>query len=256
MKLAIVVNVFDGEELLEGALLCVRNFAHQIIAVWQTRSNNGEKYLGGKREILRLKKKGLVDIDIEFFPNLEKTARANELRKRQIGLDIAREHNTHFLSMDTDEYYEREQFARAVGIAKNYDSTFCHLYTYYKEPIYQLTPPETYLVPFIHKITDKTSLGEKHCYHVDPTRAVSPLGVHYVFSFEEIAMHHFSFVRKDIGRKLRNSSAKNDDVRDIEQLVSQFKNFDPEKRNMIVCAGHGTILVENRFGISSFENFC
>ena len=51
------------------------------------------------------------------------------------------------------------------------------------------------------------------------TRAV------YQFERQDIEMHHLSYVRRDIGSKLRNSSAKANFNRNIDKIVDHFNKW-------------------------------
>jgi hypothetical protein len=101
-------------------------------------------------------------------------------------------------------------------------------------------------------VIGKKKFHRKHKLPVDPTRAIFPIGKSLTFAESELVMHHYSFVRKDISRKLRNSSAREDHDFDIEELVRTFHMFDPRNNfdNIILKTGHHTETVPNRFGIS------
>jgi hypothetical protein len=86
-------------------------------------------------------------------------------------------------------------------------------------------------------------------YPVDRTRRCSPQGNHLAFSPHEIIMHHMTFVRKDIKRKMMNS--QNNVVYNIQDMLDHFQNYQlgqtvripPDMRN------RKTILTENLFNI-------
>lgn len=263
MKLAVIVSLFDGEELLKGALSQIRNHVDTVIVIWQKVSNWGEKYPEVTKTVNALKREGLIDFAQQYRPNFMHSPRENELEKRKIGLQMARSQNcTHFVFIDSDEYYDAVQFENAKDkIEKErYDSSFCRLYGYYREPIYRLEPIEGIFVPFIHKLTSHTVLWKKkhHRSHdaqkipVDPTRATYPIGKSIIFDTEDIVMHHYTLVRKDMGRKLRNSSAKLEYGMSVEELLALYEKFDSSKLydNIILKEGHHLIVVPNSFGIS------
>jgi hypothetical protein len=86
------------------------------------------------------------------------------------------------------------------------------------------------LVPFIHKITDGLKFewntkypfafeGPKREIRIDPTRQLNIIsGV----EMSEITMHHMSWIRSDIKKKIRNSSAR----QNIEKstIVRDYRN--------------------------------
>ena len=154
---------------------------------------------------------------------------------------------THYLLMDCDEYYPKEQFhlAKQILIINNYDSSACRLYTYYKQPNYRLNPIENYFVPFIHSI--HRNLTEDYHVYADPTRVANGNNF-YAFKENELMMHHFSWVRLDIEKKLRNSSANVNWREKIPEMVEQFYTFDLGDE-MIPYPGHSIRQVDNPFDI-------
>ena len=154
--------------------------------------------------------------------------------------------------MDCDEYYVTDDLRRAQArvIADGYDSSACRLYTYYRSPRYRLVPMEGYYVPLIHDI--RLDLSGTYPVLVDPTRR-SPGERFHAFDESELVMHHYSWVRRDIGKKLRNSSARlNWDAR-IPEFVSQWLSFVPG-RPIAYYAGHSAVEVEDLFGIGELAS--
>jgi hypothetical protein len=205
-RLAAVYNVFDGEEWLEQSIRCLRETAHLVIAMVQSVSNVGHKYMGGVEEAERLKALGLID-HIEYFePRLSIKAGINERAKRNVGLDVARRMGANwFISMDCDEMYRPDEFAEQWDHIREagYDGTACRLYTYFGRTDLMLDPPEDYFVPFICRLDEATELRKYPCgFYVDPTRCPNMPCVEV-----PIWMHHYSWIRKDVRRKIRNSSA-------------------------------------------------
>lgn len=231
MKLAAIYNVWDATELLEGSIKQIYPFVDCVIAVVQSVSNYGEYYEGGKEEVERLYDLGFVFYMVEYMPDdFETTAAGHEISKRNFGISAARKFGcTHYLLMDCDEYYDSEQFliAKEVIEIKGYDSSACGLFTYFKKPIWQLSPVEDYYVPFICKLNENSLCGE-YMFPVvtDPTRAPNKTGKFYLFKKDELMMHHYSHVRKDYERKLRNSSAKGNWKKEIGNRIAEHKNFE------------------------------
>lgn len=202
MKLAAIYNAWDGICLLRGSMLCLKNHVDLFIIVWQDVSNFGEKY------------NPIPDMDLSGFPNVilhkyDPTVGAgpfNEKKKRNIGLDIARANGcTHFLHLDNDEYYEDFGEAKNLYIKAGKAGSVCKLYTYFKLPTLRFDTPDGYFVPFIHELRADSQAGMRNYpFYVDPTRRINETEVIEL----PVYMHHFSWVRKDIERKCRNSSAK------------------------------------------------
>lgn len=80
----------------------------------------------------------------------------NEVKKRELGRQAAdRNGCTHFMTMDTDEFYLSEQFVAAKKyIEKNsLPATACRMRIIFKEPIYELLPYDNMnAVPFIFEV--------------------------------------------------------------------------------------------------------
>ena len=214
---AAIYNVWDGVELLRGSMETVK--ADHFIIIWQDKSNYGEKY-NPLHEILEA---------IEPFPNLSlikyeptitkdrSNGRVNEARKRNIGIKTALEQGfTHFLCLDVDEYHPDFEQAKSIYLNSENDGSVMKMWTYFKSPNLRLENPEGYHVPFIHKLTPATTCGNhNYPFRVDPTRAVNTKSV---IELPQM-MHHYSWVRNDIGRKVRNSSARH-----LSQHLEDYQN--------------------------------
>lgn len=206
MKLAAIYNVWvDSLELLRGSIECVREHVDLIVIVYQDTSNYGELSF----ELLPKLRKMIALPNVEFVhytPLADQSASFNEKFKRNFGLDLARQHRcSHFLMMDCDEYYQDFGAAKRAFEISGYDGSVLRLHTYFKKPTLMLAEDEKYYVPFIHRLRAGTVAGEgKYPYYVDPTRKINEQNVVMLSHY----MHHFSWVRKDIDMKIRNSSAK------------------------------------------------
>lgn len=250
MKLAAVYNTFDGEELLEGSIKQIYDLVDEVIIIYQRVSNYGESYEELIYTLLNIEYRYPKCRFFHYEPDFSLNGACNEVAKRRLGVEKAGEMGcTHFLLMDNDEYYEPEAFSKAKReVAVNdYDATACRLYTYYKQPEYRLEPMEKYYVPFICKLKPNTVIGQGFNVYADPTRGVRPVEHFHLFPVGEMAMHHFSYVRKDIGRKLRNSSAR-PNFGDVKELTESFEQWQPGKP-MINFAAHCINKVENKFKI-------
>jgi hypothetical protein len=106
--------------------------------------------------------------------------------------------------MDVDEFYEDFGHAKKLFLDSGHKGSVCRLQTYFKKPTFRFDTPEDYFVPFIHELNEDTKSGSStYRFYVDPTRTVNETDVVEL----PIFMHHFSWCRKDIERKARNSSA-------------------------------------------------
>ena len=237
MKIGVSVNVFDGEELLENSIKSIRDNVDYVSVVYQTVSNFGNPCDEGLVPLLeKLVKDGLVDEIFEYKPKINKGGHVNEITKRNIGLSLSEGAGcTHHMAMDSDEFYTDEQFKymKTVMVDGDYDSSSCQMTTYYKEPIYRLDPKEEYYVTLLFKIRQGVEFVMGHPFPVlvDPTRRMLP-GNSKVFTREEIEMHHMSYVRKDIRKKLQNSSAS-PNFRNIDKIVDYYDKWEFPKQGLM-----------------------
>jgi hypothetical protein len=240
MKIGLIYNVYDGEELLEGSIRQLYNHVYKVIAVYQTNSNWGEVYEGGKNEVLTLQRMGLIDEAIAFEPNITNerlNGCNNELQKRKLGFEKAKEMGcSHYLFMDCDEYYNANDFLNAIKAIQhhNFKATVCQIQAYEKFPTLAKRQLEGYYVPFIHEIESTRAIGfQKYPYYCDPTRTTGHSFAH-LFPKEQIVMHHFTSIRADIERKYRNSSAKiNFNLSEMLQTYAQLENKSTETHKLV-----------------------
>lgn len=237
MKIGISYNVFDGEELLESSINSIRNNVDYISVVYQTISNFGNPCDDGLVPLLEdLKNRGLVDELFNYRPRVNKGGHFNEISKRNIGLSLSEGAGcTHHMAMDSDEFYTDEDFKlmKSQMEINNYESSACQMTTYYKEPIYRLDPKEDYYVSLLFKIRQGKEyvIGHPFPVLVDPTRRMEP-GRCKIFARDEIEMHHMSYVRKDLRKKLQNSSAS-PNFKNIDKIVDYYANWEYPKKGLM-----------------------
>ena len=206
MKLAAIYNVWDGEELLMGSIDCIKNHVDVIVIVYQTISNFGEVY-NPLKDIEFSKIGGTVEVvTTSFYTPTVFGGRHNETAKRNQGMAMAQQLGcTHFINMDCDEYYVDFGAAKEEYIRSGSNGSVCRLFTYFKRPTWRCDKEDGYYVPFIHKFMPGTVTGAReYPFYVDPTRRINEKDVVLLTEY----MHHFSWVRADIGRKIRNGSHK------------------------------------------------
>lgn len=238
MKLGAFYNFFDGEELLEKSILSIRQNVDFVVVIFQQVSNFGNK---GNPDNLKLLRRLMKDKTINYYhlylPDLDLMPVDNEINKRNLGLRLCLQNRcTHVLGMDADEFYMDKEFKYAKQLIekKDYDSTACQMLTFYKKPIYQITPPEDYSVPFIVKIGIDSEYVKNSVYPVliDPTRGFrEPPKNFYKFKRDELQMYHMSYVRNNIISKVMNSSAKADMI-NPNSYIDFFDNWKPGIKNM------------------------
>ncbi len=213
MKLGISYNLFDGEELLEYSIQSVRGSADHINVVYQKTSNWGEPCSENLEDLLSdLVQKKLIDKIYCYTPK-NTSAGKNEIRKRNIGLNIAKARFcSHFLNLDCDEFYHKNQFdeAKKFIIANKIEASSCKFIDYIKQPTWQIQNYSQTYVPFIAKINLFTKLSGKSYFPVlvDPTRKMNGNRKFKYFEPQDLRMEHMWLVRKDLNKKFNNSSAK------------------------------------------------
>lgn len=235
MKLGVCYNFFDGEELLEGSISSVRNHVDYICVIFQNISNYGNPCNPNNQKMLDELLKTHIDEVYIYHPNLSLPPHENEVKKRNIGLEMCRKAGcSHILGMDADEFYISDQLEKCKNIIETHsiEQSFCKMLTYFKAPIYQIVPPEEYYVPFICKIKGGSKFVHNYSSPVlvDPTRRLTGLKSVRIFKRDEIEMHHMSFVRKNIRVKLENSTAKVN-FRDIESYIKRFERWKKGEKN-------------------------
>ena len=260
MKLAVSYNLFDTEELLEASIATIREEVDYINVVYQTVSNTGKPC---SKELIstvkELENQGFIDELILYTPNFDIQPHDNELKKRNIGLKFAKKNKcTHFLSLDSDEFYNNEQLAIAKKtiIENQIDYTAVRLTNYFKSAIYEMNyhnQPD-YFVSFIFKIKrfHKFELNIHFPVLVDPTRRIKGRKF-LLFDKNTIQMHHMTLVRKNIRSKLESSSSNHVYIKNnIEDYVTYFNNWEygqdaypPSNYNNIVSIK----VVPNQFNI-------
>jgi hypothetical protein len=255
MKLGVSYNVFDGEELLKGSIEQIRKGVDYISVVYQTKSNFGDEANDTLIELLNdLVEKKLVDEIYEYIPQ-NIGGSQNEVNKRNIGLELSKKNGcTHHMSMDCDEYYLFDEFEnmKKTIIDGDYQASFCQMLSYYKSWEFILDPPETYYVSLIYKIREGVSyvFGSSAPVIVDPTRKLNSIVNPIIFDRSQIQMHHGSYIRNDIRKKLKNSSATNNFNSEIDKIVDHFQNWKyPEQ---VLWGGKpskllNVIKIENKF---------
>lgn len=243
MRLAAGYNVFDGLEILPYSLKSIRNCVNFIIVTWQSVSNFNNEHSEDIESILnKLKFEGLIDELIFYVTNLELSPHYNEMMKRNIGLNCARSKQfTHFLNLDCDELYIRNQFDDAKRIIEDndYEATACKTRTYYKFPDVVIVPDEDHYVPFIHKVSEKKyEMSTKWNLLCDPTRKIL---CERPFAFDKsiLQMHHLSHVRNDnLKFKMQNSSANNNFKHKIKQLCKSYEMFEKNQPCHLINRNH------------------
>lgn len=257
MKLGAIYTVFNGIELLEGSIRQIIDHTDIIVIVYQELSNRGMKD-GNVREkcLTVIKNIGSDKIHLHpFFPNLGIDTKTNELNKHNAGLKFLKDREcTHFFLSATDHYYRTKEFAAAKERCKWYghDVTLTSMFTYYKQPTWQITPIEDYFMPFICKLHRSTEYVKKRWpLLVDPSVRINTDRDMYLFGPNEIMMHHYSMIRHDIANKFNNAAASSRWGEKAKVYLEEFQNADLDSK-LEYFGGRGLQVVPNYFSIASF----
>lgn len=208
MRLVAIFHCWDDWYLLRHSVDNIRQLVDGVLIIGSTKSNHGE-YSPIPEE---WHNKELHVREPKFHIPLH-----SETDKRNFGLEIARARGyTHFITMDSDEFYIPEEFLRIKYLVSSKDilGVVCPVVGYFKLPTLSFGRDVT-LVPHIHKLTSSIRHEFNRSYphawkagqiRIDPSRS---LNIHSdVFYTEQIQMHHMTYIRKDIDKKIRNSTAR------------------------------------------------
>lgn len=259
--LAAIYNVFDGEELLEGSIRQIRPHVDLVILIGQHTSNFGNFYGEGLKECQRLVDIGLADKLAIYNPGYLRGSQS-EGKKRDEGRKIAdRMGAMAFIHMDCDEYFDGYEFEKAYNywIASGSEGSICRIATYFKSPEWRLTPDESYFMPAFHRIKPQQVTGTqnyKNASMLDGTNMDRPETDPTRVTFNTktlvevpMTMHHYSWLRRDIDLKLRNSSSR-DNLGDIDKLVRDVMAFEfGAEIPFFGKKGYKLSVVPNKFGI-------
>lgn len=270
MKLCAIIIHWDDWDLLGHSVGSINPLVDGFVIVASEKSNFGENgdslpfsndysyksWTGNKVNIYGLE------------PDPKNDARTNETAKRQYGLDKARELGyTHFIMMDADEFYDPQEFLKEKQRFEDHKllGLVCRVKCYFRSATLTIGY-DTTLVPFIHKITpglrfefnrnypfawtllDGVPFTHSKKIRIDPTRSMN---INDGVKWSDITMHHFSWVRKDIRKKVRNSTARTNLERST--IVNDYVNAKPG----YFCQFYQKILEEcpNIFGLPEIIDY-
>ena len=214
MRLVSIISVWsDCIELLPFVIKNHLQFCDGVIVMWSIESNHGAK----DKRLLEFV--ATHNYERVLFHQLEPLKRLkpleNETRKRNQGIEVAKKEGyTHFFLADADECYLPEEVEKDKKLFEEtkINGVVCRVNVYISEPTLWCEDYNT-LVPFIHKLQKDTLCGRIHDYPfaynnkramIDPSRRLNIKGI----VMSNTVMHHMSYVRNDVGLKVRNSSAK------------------------------------------------
>lgn len=211
MRTAAIFNVWDGIELLYYAVDNIKPVVDGVIIVWSEMSNKQVRNDEFKPE--NFKDCILVKSEPKYLRNPSESER----EKRNVGLNKAKELGyTHFIMMDCDEFYDQQEFKQEKEriYKDDLNGLVCNVQVYFREPTLTIGLDPSTRVPFIQRITNRLRFRSNKGYpfaydatgglRIDPTRHLTH---NKGIEWSDIIMHHYSWIRKDIVKKVQNSSA-------------------------------------------------
>lgn len=257
-KLALGIIAFEGTEHLYNIISELRDCVDQVYIGMQKVSYHGDSipqkdYL----EIIRLQKEDhLVDQILNIETDITQKPRVQETQKRNTIIEYAEKQGcSHIIVIDSDEYYTKSSFLRGLKAIDehDYEQTYCQYVNYYHDYQHFLKYPfkDGMYVPFVTKTKYRHSFEcSDFTLPSDPTRrfirpkktveekniitgAVQKKDVYtveyHIFPWNEVKMHHLSWIRQDIRKKLNMWSSKTlfDNYHDlIDKAVYNFQHFE------------------------------
>ncbi len=248
-KLGASYSVWDGEEMLEYAIRSIRSEVDYVNVVWQKVSWFGSPCSDGLEPMLKkLRDEKLIDELIFFEPDLSALPAENETGKRNVGLEAARKAGcTHFITLDTDELFDAEEFKTSKEIIYQFGLTHtaCPIITYFSPTVRIVGGKTGCTLPFICSIEkgEKLVLNAHQPWYADPTRKIPVSKNSRPFFMHTVCMHHFPRCRHDLNKKIQNSTM-NQSAEGRENLKA-FLNLDPEK----MLEDGFCVKTSNKFGL-------
>lgn len=153
---------------------------------------------------------------------------------------------SHVLIIDSDEFYDYDQFKKSKEKINNDEEvhiTYCQLINYYNSYDRVLVYPSEAHVPFISESKYRFNFNENHIKHTsDQTRRYyipDEKTNYHVFKRESICMHHFSWIRKDITKKIDSWSSKKyfENVKGLRDAILHRYFTWQEGQNAILMIG-------------------
>lgn len=251
MRLCAIYNVWADWDLLEHSIENISPHVDGIIIIASELSNYGEWYPIPVN---------LLNIELYQPQHLLKRPQELETEKRNYGLQKARESGyTHFIMMDADEFYDPVEFRKAkerFHVEKDLKGLVVESQVYFGSP--ELTiGNDTTLVPFIHELTPtiKHEFNRKYPFawidgkiRIDPTRS---LNIDSGVKMADCLMHHYSWVRKDYSKKIRNSTAR----ANLERSTIMQDLLHAKEGYYCEFYQKHLVRVPNRFGIPDYGVF-
>lgn len=256
-KLGLCIIAFEGTELLYNIISELRDSVDYVSLGLQKVSYHGDKMaVVDLNEIYRLRDEDkLIDNIVDIELDLNDEPRVQETQKRNLLIQDAEDNGcSHCIVIDSDEYYTRKSFEDACQeIDENdYEMTYCQYINYWHDYTHFLIYPfkQGMYVPFVSKVkyrhsfdcTDFTLPSDPTRRYVRPYKSIKKIDIgngqtkeikeysveYHVFPWQKVKMHHLSWLRADIRKKLNMWSSKTcfknyNDL--IDRAVYKYNDF-------------------------------
>jgi len=250
MRIAALITVYNGLELLPKCIENLQNQVDGIIICYQNVSNKGNfsPHVGTFC-------RSTWAHCIKFTPDLTLKTKQNELNKHDFMVQYAKKQGfTHAVLMATDHFYEKSQFdfARKDIEHQGYDLTLTSMFTYYKKPTWRIEPIEDYYMPFIFALRQNTKVERVAGFPllVDPSVQINTFANYRLYKPSEVILHHYSMLRNDIREKFANAAAS---IRwkpyQVERFANEFDNAELGQ-SLEYFKGRKLVECEDFFGLS------
>ena len=191
------------------------------------------------------------DCDPKINPNV------NECAKRNLGLEAARKAGcTHFMTLDADEYWDLEQFkiAKQYVYDRNISHSACP-HVAYRTPTIRHSDYADFFVSFIYRIDyqEQFVLG---CFEsdlpwrMDPARQIPITPKSRICLMHNIVMQHYTYIRKDLIKKIKNTSA-NHNIEEETKYLNEWTCSDNQIQERLKSGYY--VRVPNKFNIEIGE---
>jgi len=214
IKIGMAINIFEGAEHMRDILLEVRDLVDVVVILLQRESYTGIPIAADDlRMVLELKASGLVDDIVEFHRIPWLPAREQETVKRNQGMAYMEAKGCDYgIVIDSDEFYTHDEFAAGKKFVRDnlVDATYCYYINYYKDKFHVLED-DCYDAPRGVPFLCRTSLRFIHDMPINiPTDATRRIYAKQMTMLpkELCTMHHWSWVRNNVARKINAWSSR------------------------------------------------
>lgn len=228
MRLVSIISAWgDTLSLLPKCIENHLKFADHVIVCWSTTSNHGVRDDRMLEFVAGNSFHNTTFLQIEPMLHKKGDYLMNETRKRNAGIQTARQKGfTHYVIADADEFYVPEEANKEKEWFDNPSvrGLVCGIKVFVGKPTLWCKDRNT-VIPFIHVLGKDTYVGKFREYpyaykqngaaQIDPSRR--PNEVEGIV-MSEIECYHMSYVRDDIDKKIKNSTAN---LIRMEQVIKQ-----------------------------------